>query len=1090
MAPQTEAVTSSPFALASLFAGEGSRRRGGSGLLPSSAQPSASGPASAAAPAAAARAALARLNSVIPAQAAPGAAAPATSPPRGAGSLASSASASATSPGPGSLVAGDPLSQAASRVEADATPPASICQCRECTKTFPGSGRNNQLATTAPKPVSGAAVTASVDLASTFKLHSNPKATKTIYLDFDGNITTGTWWNSSYGQSTISTPKFDFDGNVNVFSNAELERIQFIWQRVAEDFAPFDVNITTEDPGTAALTKGDVAGDTTWGARAAIGGSSFDWFGSGAGGVSYLNVFGNPVASPSFVFTQQLGNGDEKYTAEAISHEIGHALGLQHDGNSTNAYYSGQGSGSTSWAPIMGVGYYSQVTQWSKGEYAGANMLEDDLAIITTKNGFGYRSDDVGNSSSTATALSGLSFSQYGIIETNTDADWFSFRTGSGMINLSIASAALAWVNNGAGSFTPSLLNGRSSNLDIEARLYQADGVTLVATSNPLDSLSAAFNLSLAAGTYFLKVDGIGYGDPLSTGYTNYASLGQYLISGSVAPTATLIVSAPALLSTNESGASTRFSVRLSQAPTAEVVVNLTLSDTSEALLSTSQLRFDPGNWSTDQTVTVSGRDDLLVDGSQAFTLTLSASSSDPAFQALPATVLQASNADNDLARTVDVAPSLGNLVANVTYSSGNSPSVNTYVTASAVAGDGQVLQIREGLLRSSGGSSSTSGLDGYQWHFDNLVNATELLFDGYRSANTQNDNFQLLLSTDNGTSWRNLLSVSNTTLASQTVALGTSVNGSALIKAVDTNRTAGNTAIDTLFVDRIALRGQLTDLRPDLSVTTTSSQAVEASGSEAVFTISRGGDTSSALDVGFSLSGTAGAGVDYTLTDQAGSLLANSVRIAAGQSVATVRLRPVADALTEGSEGVQLTLQAPGDMLKLGRASDTAVIVDSLTGQSTTRLSPYPVASAETPLLGSVSGSFTAVAAADGVVETIREVLGGSVSSATSQLEHRWTFQNLSNVSSLAVKASTSGGDDQFRFQYSTSGSSSSWKTINTLASNFSGVAIWNLGTTLTANLLYVRVVDTDRTAGKGLIDSISIDALTLLTSTSPQPF
>ena len=68
-----------------------------------------------------------------------------------------------------------------------------------------------------------------------------------------------------------------------------------------------------------------------------------------------------------------LGAGNEKYVAEAASHEAGHNMGLSHDGTSTAAYYGGQGSGATGWAPIMGVGYYKNLSQWSKGEYALAN---------------------------------------------------------------------------------------------------------------------------------------------------------------------------------------------------------------------------------------------------------------------------------------------------------------------------------------------------------------------------------------------------------------------------------------------------------------------------------------------------------------------------------------------------------------------------------------------------------------------------------------------------------------------------------------------------------------------------------------------
>jgi PKD repeat protein len=70
-------------------------------------------------------------------------------------------------------------------------------------------------------------------------------------------------------------------------------------------------------------------------------------------------------------------------------------------------------------------------------------------------------------------------------------------------------------------------------NLDIYAELRDANG-TLLAANNPADQLYASFNYSLTAGTYFLHVRGTGVGDPLTTGYTSYASLGQYYISGTV----------------------------------------------------------------------------------------------------------------------------------------------------------------------------------------------------------------------------------------------------------------------------------------------------------------------------------------------------------------------------------------------------------------------------------------------------------------------------------------------------------------------------------------------------------------------------
>src|SRR4030095_5463619 len=67
-------------------------------------------------------------------------------------------------------------------------------------------------------------------------------------------------------------------------------------------------------------------------------------------------------------------------------------------------YFAGQGSGNVSWAPIMGVGYYNNVTQWSKGEYPDANQTQDDVAIITGK--LTTRADDHANAiGAGATAL-------------------------------------------------------------------------------------------------------------------------------------------------------------------------------------------------------------------------------------------------------------------------------------------------------------------------------------------------------------------------------------------------------------------------------------------------------------------------------------------------------------------------------------------------------------------------------------------------------------------------------------------------------------------------------------------------------------
>ena len=65
------------------------------------------------------------------------------------------------------------------------------------------------------------------------------------------------------------------------------------------------------------------------------------------GGVAYVNVFGSTSYAryrPAWIYHDNLSHG-ESYIAEAASHEIGHNLGLSHDGTSSSEYYGGHGSG-------------------------------------------------------------------------------------------------------------------------------------------------------------------------------------------------------------------------------------------------------------------------------------------------------------------------------------------------------------------------------------------------------------------------------------------------------------------------------------------------------------------------------------------------------------------------------------------------------------------------------------------------------------------------------------------------------------------------------------------------------------------------
>lgn len=373
-------------------------------------------------------------------------------------------------------------------------------------------------------PLAAPSLTSSGTLApldQTFLLHSRPGSKRTIYLNFRGATLSSTAWNTS-SQPTITALPYDIDGVPYSFSSTELERIQYIWQRVAEDYASFDVDVTTEAVSSDRLTRSG-SGDDTFGTAVLITKRTF--YSCSCGGVAYLGIFddASDYYKPALVFYDALGSGNEKYVAEAISHEAGHNVGLHHDGTSTQGYYSGHGSGATGWAPIMGVGYYKELVQWSRGEYPDANNKEDDYAVMAA-NGVVARADDHGNTNATATRVAGATtagvttIEASGFIERSGDIDVFSFVAGAGTISLSVAPAR------------------RSPNLDVRAELRDGAG-NVLASSNPADTLGATLSVTGAGGTNFVAVTGVGKGD-LTTGYSNYGSLGEYLVSGTV-PAAT-----------------------------------------------------------------------------------------------------------------------------------------------------------------------------------------------------------------------------------------------------------------------------------------------------------------------------------------------------------------------------------------------------------------------------------------------------------------------------------------------------------------------------------------------------------------------
>jgi alpha-tubulin suppressor-like RCC1 family protein len=422
----------------------------------------------------------------------------------------------------------------------------------------------------------------------TFVLHSRPGSLRTIYLDFDGEFVTGEHWTNQLDGVCYGDP-YDFDGLPNSFSSGERAAIQNAWMRVAEDYAPFNVDVTTQYPGN---DKIDRASDTdlAYGTRVLItnastvcpnGGTLTSMCPGPCGGIAFRGAFdedglSTPVSNnhadvqPAFVFTDGGNASFIKFVGEAASHETGHTLGLQHDGCSScpTEYYGG----APPWAPIMGGSYYQPVTQWSKGEYALANNGEDDFAVMTS-HGLA-RGDDHGDTTANATYLPFSDRTAAGLIDTRTDLDFFAFDVAAGSVTVSVSPSTV------------------SPNLDTKLTLYNSSG-TVLQTANPATifipenpdvaaNMDASLTRTLAAGRYYFSVDGTGLGTPAS-GYSDYASVGRYRVAvvENTAPLPRLDVGSVSVVEGNAQARTVFFPATLSAPATQPVIVTYSVTPAS-----------------------------------------------------------------------------------------------------------------------------------------------------------------------------------------------------------------------------------------------------------------------------------------------------------------------------------------------------------------------------------------------------------------------------------------------------------------------------------------------------------------------------
>jgi len=312
---------------------------------------------------------------------------------------------------------------------------------------------------------------------------------------------------------------------------------------------------------------------------------------------------------------------------------------------------------------------------------------------------------------------------------------------------------------------------------------------------------------------------------------------------------------------TSEPDVADTFSMVLTSQPASNVILNLVSSDTGEGTVAPATVTFTPANYNVAQEITITGADDVLVDGVQPYSITVSVddAGSDDAFDGLPDQTINATNADDD------------------SYTA-------SIVATSATAEEGNPAT--EGTFTVDIGTPNTSGTP-ITVNFTiagTATNITDYTDIGTSIAIADGDQTAEITITPT-----NDLLVEGAETVVLTLAAGTGYD----LGAITTRTATVNILDDDVF---------------EASISATDPDAAENTPANAVgtFTIRLDAvnNTGNPVIVNFTAGGTATNVVDY-------GDIGSSVSIADGSQTAAITIRPVDDTIVEGQESVTITLDS-----------------------------------------------------------------------------------------------------------------------------------------------------------------------------------
>ncbi len=224
-----------------------------------------------------------------------------------------------------------------------------------------------------------------------------------------------------------------------------------------------------------------------------------------------------------------------KIIADIVSHEVGHNLGLSHDGlaarakeepTGNNSYYMGDGA----WGPIMGAGYDVAITHWSDGNYLGrtqnggttllvGNNTENDYAVMRYY-GLELRADDAADTRAAATSIA-VSTPRTGVIEDRGDIDYYSFVATGSAHTITVTSPAL----------TPNLDVLLTAVTSVGTEIARSNPAITWSGGNSVNGMGATVTINTTVGArYFVGVEGTASNATGVAVFSDYGSIGEYIL--------------------------------------------------------------------------------------------------------------------------------------------------------------------------------------------------------------------------------------------------------------------------------------------------------------------------------------------------------------------------------------------------------------------------------------------------------------------------------------------------------------------------------------------------------------------------------